>query len=281
MLSYRHGYHAGNHADVLKHLVLVQTLQYLCQKDAPFWYADTHAGGGLYDLGSDQATKLGEFHEGIERLWNHTDLPPAVAEYVDLVRALNKNGKLQRYPGSPWLADQLLREQDKLRLFELHSTESRVLRNLFKDAGRRTQVTPGDGFAGLKALLPPPPRRALVLVDPSYETKSDYNDVVAAMKDALKRFPIGTYAVWYPQLARTEARQLPEKLKNIGAKSWLNVALRVTKPAKDGYGMSGSGMFVINPPWTLHETLKTVMPWLAETLSQGEGSGFTLEHQES
>ncbi|HRE16563.1 MAG TPA: 23S rRNA (adenine(2030)-N(6))-methyltransferase RlmJ [Rhodocyclaceae bacterium] len=280
MLSYRHGYHAGNHADVLKHLVLVHCLQYLGQKDAPYWYIDTHAGGGLYDLSSEQATKLGEFHDGIERLWQRDDLPPAVAEYVAVVQALNPHGSLKRYPGSPWIADHLLREADKLRLFELHGNECRVLGKLFKDAGRRAQVQAMDGFAGLKAILPPPPKRALVLVDPSYETKDDYRNVVSAMQESLKRFATGTYAIWYPQLARTESRQLPEKLTGL-ANNWLHVALRVDKPAKNGFGMSGSGMFVINPPWTLHAALQECLPTLRDLLAQGDGAAFTLEHQAS
>lgn len=281
MLSYRHGFHAGNHADVLKHFVLVQTLQYMCQKDAPFWYVDSHAGGGAYDLGSDQATKLGEFHDGIERLWQRDDLPEALADYVNVVRALNRSGKLKQYPGSPWIANHLLRESDKLRLFELHSNESRVLQRLFKDAGRRTQVTAMDGYTGLKAVLPPPPKRAVVLIDPSYETKDDYRNVAAAMQEAIKRFATGTYAIWYPQLARTESRLLPEKLKALPVNSWLHATLKVHKPSKDGFGMAGSGMFIVNPPWTLYETLQTTLPWLSEVLAQGEGAGFTLERLES
>lgn len=281
MLSYRHGFHAGNHADVLKHLVLVQILHYLNQKDAPYWYIDTHAGGGSYDLGSEQAVKLSEFQEGIARLWTRDDVPPAVADYLEVVRALNPGDKLKQYPGSPWIANHLLREPDKLRLYELHSNESRVLQRLFKDAGRRAQVTAMDGYAGLKAVLPPPPKRAVVLIDPSYETKDDYRNVVSAMQEAIKRFATGTYAIWYPQLARTEAKQLPEKLKALPVKSWLHATLRVHKPAKDGFGMAGSGMFIINPPWTLHDTLQATLPWLSEVLTQDEGAGFTLERQES
>ena len=277
MLSYRHAFHAGNHADVLKHLTLVQTARYLAQKDAACWYIDTHAGAGCYDLTSDHAQKLGEYREGIGRLWQRQDLPPAVEEYVELVRRFNTGKLLKYYPGSPWLAGECLREEDRLRLFEMHPSDLKLLQTNFKNGGRRITVTAGDGFAGLKALLPPPPRRALVLTDPSYETRNDYSQVVKAMADALKRFPTGTYAVWYPCLARTESRQLPEKLKALAAKSWLNVTLLVSKPAKDGFGMHGSGMFIINPPWTLKETLQNTLPWLAGILSQGEGSGFRIE----
>ena len=219
MLSYRHAFHAGNHADVLKHFVLVQIARYLGQKDAPFWIVDTHAGAGCYDLTGDHAQKLGEYRDGIGRLWERKDLPPALADYVDLVRRCNSGAQLRRYPGSPWLAAQCLREEDRLRLFEMHPSDLKLLQANFKEGGRRISVTAGDGFAGLKALLPPPPRRALVLTDPSYETRNDYLNVVKAMEDGLKRFATGTYAVWYPCLARTESRQLPEKLKALAAKS--------------------------------------------------------------
>ena len=277
MLSYRHGYHAGNHADVLKHIVLIQLARYMGQKDKLFTYVDTHAGGGTYDLESAFASKLGEYREGIRRLWETKGLPAAVAEYVSEVRALNPDGRLRRYPGSPWIAARVLREQDRLRLFELHSKETRLLAECFKDAGKRVVVEPCDGFAGLKAVLPPPSRRGLVLIDPSYEEKQDYERVFQGVKDALVRFPGGTYAVWYPELTRREAFELPTRLKRLPAKSWLHVALRVKAPAKDGFGMYGSGMFVLNPPWTLHATLVETMPWLAGALALDEGAGFTLE----
>jgi 23S rRNA (adenine2030-N6)-methyltransferase len=280
MLSYRHAFHAGNHADVLKHLVLVQLTRYLAQKDKPFWYIDTHAGAGAYALDSGYAAKLSEYKDGIGRLWNRNDLPPAVAEYVDLVRRMNPDRRLQAYPGSPHFALWTLREQDRLRLFELHSKDARLLQENFKEAGRQVIVESGDGFAGLKALLPPAPRRALVLMDPSYEEKQDYERVFHELKDALVRFPGGTYALWYPQLTRLDAHELPQRLKRLPAKSWLHVALRVNEPAKDGFGMHGSGMFILNPPFTLHDTLAQVMPYLAEVLAKDTGAGYTLEQQE-
>ena len=281
MLSYRHAFHAGNHADVLKHLVLIQIARYLGQKDKPFWYIDTHAGAGAYALGSVQAAKLEEYKEGIARLWERTDLPPAIADYVDLVRRLNPDGRLTTYPGSPYFASWTLRDQDRLRLFELHSKDARLLQENFGDSGKRVIVEPGDGFAGLKALLPPAPRRALVLIDPSYEEKQDYDRVYHTLKDSLNRFPGGTYALWYPQLTRLDSRELPTRLKHLPAKSWLHVALRVREPAKDGFGMHGSGMFVLNPPWTLHETLAGVLPYLVQTLATDSGAEFALEQQEA
>ena len=281
MLSYRHAFHAGNHADVLKHLVLVQLTRYLGQKDKPFMVIDTHAGAGAYALDSGYAVKLAEYKEGIGRLWGHNDLPPPLAEYVDLVRRLNPDRRLQAYPGSPFIALWTMREQDRLRLFELHSKDARLLQENFQDAGKQVIVESGDGFAGLKSLLPPPSRRALVLIDPSYEDKQDYERVFHALKDALTRFPGGIYAQWYPQLTRLDAHELPQRLKRLPAKSWLHVALRVSTPSKDGFGMHGSGMFVLNPPWTLYVTLAGVMPFLAETLGLDAGASFTLEQQEA
>ncbi len=275
MLSYRHAFHAGNHADVLKHLILVQLARYLGQKDKPFWYIDTHAGAGAYALDEGYATKLAEYRDGIGRLWERNDLPPLVTDYVALVRALNDDGKLRVYPGSPWIARQTLREQDRLRLFELHPTDSELLIENFSDLRDRAQVVAGDGFKGIKALLPPQPRRALVLIDPSFETASDYAGVIAALEEGLRRFPTGTYALWYPQLARPESRLLADKLKRLPATKWLHATLSVRAVA--GPGMHGSGMFIINPPWTLETNLREVLPWLSDVLAQGEGAGWKVE----
>jgi len=280
MLSYRHAFHAGNHADVLKHLILIQVLRYMGQKPAPYWYIDTHAGAGRYSLDTGYATKLAEWKDGVGRLWSRPDAPAAVVDYLDVVRELNPDGKLRHYPGSPWIAYQCLSEADRLRLFELHSSDAKLLGEAFKSAGRRVSITPDDGFAGLKAILPPPPRRAVTLIDPSFETKPDYANVVKGLQEALKRFATGTYLVWYPQLAKVEARQLPDRLKALGAKSWLHATLSVTKPSSDGIGMNGSGMFVINPPWTLAATLQEVLPWLVEVLGQAEGAKYTLDVHE-
>lgn len=280
MLSYRHAFHAGNHADVLKHFLLLQLLQYLNQKDKPYWVIDTHAGAGMYALDQGYAAKNAEYKSGIARLWTRDDLPAPLADYVQLVRRLNQDGALKLYPGSPWVAMQMLRADDRLRLFELHPTDCQLLRENFHDAGRRVKVEEADGFAGLKALLPPPPRRALVLIDPSYEEKQDYQRVPAALQDALKRFETGVYAVWYPLLQRPEALGFAEKLKRLPAKSWLHVSLTVNTPSADGFGMHGSGMFVLNPPWTLHAILKDVMPWLVGVIGQDSFAQFHLENLE-
>ena len=277
MLSYRHAFHAGNHADVLKHSVLVQLLAYLTQKDKPLWFVDTHAGAAAYSLDEGYATKNAEFETGIGRLWERTDLPQALIEYIAQVRAFNPDGALRRYPGSPQLALQLLRKQDRLRMFELHSTESKLLQQYFRDDGPRAIVHAGDGFAGLQAVLPPPSRRALVLIDPSYEDKGDYRRVLAALRDAQKRFAAGVYAVWYPQVQRREARQFPGQLKQLQDKDWLHVTLTVKKPVSGGYGLHGSGMFILNPPWLLPKALDLAMPYLARVLAQDAAAGFSLE----
>jgi len=286
MLSYRHAFHAGNHADVLKHLVMLQLLDYLTQKDKPLYVVDTHAGAGAYDLKSDYARKLAEYQGGIGRLWNlpAEQLPPALADYVRRVRDFNGDGALSHYPGSPWLAWKALRDIDRLRLYELHSTDSRLLASNFQEAGRQVQVNAGDGLAGMKAQLPPPSRRGLVLIDPSYEVKTDYQDIIRALQDALKRFSTGTYAIWYPCLNRPESRQFPDKLKRLPAKDWLHVALHVRAADADGFGMAGSGMFILNPPWTLAAAMKEVLPVLVQHLAEegdaGKGARFILESGE-
>jgi 23S rRNA (adenine2030-N6)-methyltransferase len=279
MLSYRHAFHAGNHADVLKHAVVVQLLRYLAQKDKAYWYIDTHAGAGVYSLQEGYATKTGEFETGIAKLWGRKDLPPMLADYVDEVAALNADGNLRFYPGSPYLAWRLMREQDRMRLFELHTTEIDVLQHNFRDAGRRAMLYAGDGFEGVKALLPPPPRRALVLIDPSFEDKRDYSRTLNCVEEGLKRFATGTYAIWYPQVTRLESQRFPDQLKRLQERNWLHVSLTVSNPPSDGFGLFGSGMFIVNPPYTLAKTLKETMPWLVQTLGQDKAAQFKLEHR--
>ncbi|MBV2235295.1 MAG: 23S rRNA (adenine(2030)-N(6))-methyltransferase RlmJ [Sterolibacterium sp.] len=280
MFSYRHAFHAGNHADVLKHFVLSQLIGHLCQKETPFWYIDTHAGAGRYALDSGYARQLSEYQDGIGRLWQRDDLPAALADYVDVVRQLNPDGQLHHYPGSPWIAHSLLREQDRIKLFELHSSDHPLLKQLFNHAGRRVQVQASDGYLGLKALLPPAPRRALVLIDPAYEDKQEYRKVVEVLREALQRFATGTYALWYPQLARTESRQLPDSLKTLPLHSWLHVSLSVTT-APAAKGMTGSGLFVINPPWTLAATLEATLPWLTRLLARDKTARYLIEQGEA
>jgi 23S rRNA (adenine2030-N6)-methyltransferase len=277
MLSYRHAFHAGNHADVLKHCVLVQLLRHLNLKDKPWWFVDTHAGAGAYALESEHARKNAEFAGGISRLWQYGGkLPPALADYVAQVKALNPDGRLRHYPGSPLLAFNLARPDDRLRLFELHTTDHRLLERNFAAAGRRVAILCADGFAEIKSVLPPPPRRGLVLIDPSYEDKQDYVRVIGALKEGINRFATGTFMVWYPQIQLGTARQLPEKLKKLAAK-WLDVSLTVQVPAADGFGMHGSGLFIVNPPHTLRETMASVMPVLVAALGNDDAAAFAID----
>jgi 23S rRNA (adenine2030-N6)-methyltransferase len=291
MFSYRHGFHAGNHADVLKHCVLTQLLGYLNQKPAPYMVIDTHAGAGLYQLDSDYATKSGESEEGVALLWDRDDVPAAVNEYLQVIRDMNPAGRLRHYPGSPFLAERLMRDQDRLRVFEMHTTDSKLLAENFRKLeahaaangqkssarGTRVQLQRADGFGGLKALLPPPSRRGLILIDPSYEDKDDYRKVKVAIEDAQKRFATGTYAIWYPVLGRLESQQLPERLKRVAASEWLNVTLTVAGPAAQEQGLRSSGMFIINPPWTLEATLKDIMPWMTQALAQDDDARFVIQ----
>ena len=281
MFSYRHGFHAGNHADVLKHVVLVQMLSYLTAKETPLWFVDTHAGAGVYSIDSAFAQKKGEFKNGIGRLWGKRDLPPALNEYIDQVKTINSDGTLRHYPGSPQIALQMLREQDRLQLFELHSTESEILQKQYAKLKRRVSVQPTDGFAGLKAVLPPASRRGLVLIDPSYEDKADYGRVLEAMREALLRFATGVYAVWYPQVQRPESKQLPRQLQQLAGSDWLHASLKVMAPARDGLGLHGSGVFVLNPPWKLEAALRPAMASLVELLGQDRKASFGLEARQS
>ena len=276
MFSYRHGFHAGNHADVLKHLMLVQVLSYLTAKETPLWFVDTHAGAGVYSIDSAFAQKNGEFKGGIGKLWGQGSFPPALTEYMEQVKKLNPDDVLRHYPGSPQIALQMLREQDRLQLFELHSTESEVLQKQYANLKRKVSVQPTDGFAGLKAVLPPASRRGMVLIDPSYEDKADYAKVLATMQDALQRFATGVFAVWYPQVQRQESKELPGQLQKLAGKSWLHATLKVMAPARDGLGLHGSGVFVFNPPWKLEAALSAVMPMLVRLLGQDRSASYSL-----
>jgi len=278
MLAYRHAFHAGNHADVLKHTVLTMLLRYMNQKAKPYRLIDTHAGAGGYSLEGRYAQKKGEFEQGIGRLWTRDDLPEAVADYVDLVRRFNPQGSLEQYPGSPAFAQMVLRAQDQLRLFELHPTDHRILES-YLGSVKGAEVKNADGFDGLKSQLPPSSRRAVVLMDPSYEGHGDYGRVIATLRDALERFAEGVYMVWYPQVQKLEAAQLPRRLEALAPKGWLHARLTVQEPDSQGFGLAGSGVFIINPPFTLHEQLLTVLPYLVDVLGQYDGANYLLEQR--
>ena len=278
MLAYRHAFHAGNHADVLKHTVLTRVLRYMNSKDKSYRLVDTHAGAGGYSLEGRYARKKAEFEHGIGRLWARDDLPEAVADYVARVRQFNPAGRLEQYPGSPAFAQMLLRAQDQLRLFELHPTDHRILAS-YLGGVKGAEVHAADGFDGLKGQLPPPSRRGLVLMDPSYEGNRDYARVISALRGALERFAEGVYMVWYPQVSKLEAAQLPKRLEALAPKGWLHARLTVQQPDAQGFGLAGSGVFLINPPYTLHDELLTVLPYLTETLGQYDGANYLLEQR--
>lgn len=282
MFSYRHAFHAANHADVLKHTVFVHLLRHFNRKDNPYWVIDTHAGAGIYDLRSDWAAKNGEFIDGLDRLLGQPRLPVMVEHYLQAVQAMNPDGVANLYPGSPWLALHAMRPDDRLRLFELHPTENDVLRQNLARAGRsamrQTSVLAADGFSGLKSLLPPPTRRGIVIIDPSYEDKTDYRKTLQCLNDGLKRFATGCFAIWYPLVQRREAHEMVRSLERLKV-SWVNASLTVKRPARDGLGLHGSGMFVVNPPYTLHDELKHTLPWLQRRLKQDDRATFSLKQQ--
>jgi 23S rRNA (adenine2030-N6)-methyltransferase len=277
MLAYRHAFHAGNHADVLKHIVLMLVLRHLAGKDKGFRFVDTHAGAGGYSLLGRYAQKKAEYERGIGALWTRDDLPAAVSDYVDLVRTFNPDGKLAQYPGSPSIALMLLRPQDELRAFELHPTEQKILRATLA-GNRRATAIDGDGFEGLRSQLPPPTRRGAVLVDPSYEGNADYAKVVATLRDAVARFADGIHVVWYPQVSKVEAAGLPRRLAALAPKRWLHARLTVQEPDARGFGLAGSGVFVLNPPHTLQATLAAILPYLVDVLGQFAGANFLIDH---
>ena len=272
MLSYRHSFHAGNHADVLKHIVLMLILENLKQKEKGFYYLDTHAGVGRYRLFGDEAEKTAEFVEGIGRLWDKTDLPPDVQRYVDLIKKLNYGGKeLRYYAGSPLIAAQLLRAQDRALLTELHPSDYPLLRNNFKQFENVTAKR-DNGFQQLKATLPPKERRGLVLIDPPYELKEDYDLVVKAVEEGYKRFATGVYAIWYSVVLRQQTKRIIKGLEATGIRKILQIELAI-RPDSDQRGMTASGMIVINPPWTLEGQMKQILPYLTQTLvPEGTGS---------
>jgi 23S rRNA (adenine2030-N6)-methyltransferase len=278
MLAYRHAFHAGNHADVLKHVVLVRLLRHLNLKEKAYRVVDTHAGAGSTALHDADARKTGEYINGIQRLWQRQDLPEAVADYVQLVRRHNPDGELEHYPGSPVLARMLLRGQDQLRLFELHPADHALLQQML-GASKGVTVALADGFIALKGQLPPSMRRALVLIDPSYEGLGDYTRVVDTLDDALKRFTAGMYMVWYPVVQKPGVLPMLRALKALAPKGWLHAQLQVQAPDAHGFGLLGSGVFVINPPYTLFAELQRTLPWLADALGQYVGARHRLEQR--
>jgi 23S rRNA (adenine2030-N6)-methyltransferase len=298
MFSYRHAYHAGNHADVLKHAILIGVLRHLTDKPVPITVVDTHAGAGLYRLDSDAAHTSGEMLEGVQRLrqqLTEQKIEPCdlLAHYLAVLDHYRAAAGDAAYPGSPFISKHLLRAEDKLKLFELHPTDARLLEKHVEQlkAQRQVAVLREDGFEHGKKFLPPPSRRGLVLMDPSYELKTDYAKVVDTIKVHLKRFATGTYMVWFPIIARPESQDLPRRLKALtqqAGKQGLLATLRIKSGKTTGMptatgapaprpGLVASGVYLINPPHTLKAALQEALPQLVQCLGQDQWAGFSLD----
>ncbi|WP_101758850.1 23S rRNA (adenine(2030)-N(6))-methyltransferase RlmJ [Oceanicoccus sp. KOV_DT_Chl] len=273
MLSYRHSFHAGNFADVLKHIVLVEILEHLVQKEAPFEYIDTHAGAGLFNLHSTHAKKLEEHTGGIGSL-DAAQLPQ-LSCYFELVNGYNRGGTLKHYPGSPAFAQHFLRPQDRAWLYELHPEDYQSLRKNMQ-SNRKIRVEHEDGLKGMMAVVPPKSRRGLVLIDPSYEVKTEYDQVFDAINKAHKKFATGIYVLWYPVVERRQIDVLEKKFKMSGIKNIQRFELGVTADTKER-GMTSSGLFVINPPWKLFDTMSAVLPVLAQQLGRSDGQFYKCD----
>lgn len=269
MLSYRHAFHAGNHADVLKHWVLSLVVGSLAQKDKPFFYLDTHAGAGRYALSSAMANQNREFETGIAKLWLAQDVPAVLEPYLAAVRCTNPGRALRWYPGSPRVVRPSLRASDRMVLCELHPRDSRSLMAEFA-GDRQVKLRTEDGYQALKALLPPPERRGLVLIDPSFELKDERRRLLAALSEAYRRWSTGIFAVWYPIQDRASATGFLRQFQRLGCGRVLLAELMVR--AEEPFRLNGSAMLVINPPWQLDERLRSALPWLAAQLGvDGEG----------
>lgn len=271
-MNYRHAYHAGNHADVLKHWVLTRCIALLQKKPAPVAYIDTHAGIGLYDLQGEEASKTDEWQDGIGRLWGSTH--PLLAEYLYAVGELNEDDELRYYPGSPELARCLTRSQDHLYLNEKHPTDGQLLKDNMRIDPRVT-VHLGEGWHVPRALLPTEEKRLLMLIDPPFEEGDDLQNSVRALEETLARMRQAIVCLWYPVKDSAQLRRFYQGLEKSGAPKLLRVELYIDKP-DDASKLNGSGLVICNPPWGLEGELKQLLPWLAETLQQGEG-GWRLD----
>jgi 23S rRNA (adenine2030-N6)-methyltransferase len=275
MLSYRHVFHAGNFADAFKHVLLLQLIRALQRKEKPFCLLDTHAGAGCYDLQSAAARKNGEYVGGIGRLWDRTGLSAELADYTAQVRALNPNGELRYYPGSPRLARALLRPNDRLILVERHPADHALLKAEFA-GDRRVAVHYTDGYAALKAFLPPPERRGLTFIDPAFERKDECDRLIEAVQVIHRRWASGVIALWYPILDRAPGLWLQRRLQDLNIPSILCAELGLY-PYDAPLGLHGNGMIIVNPPWRLDETLARLLPELLERLRVGDHGQIRLE----
>ncbi len=275
MLSYRHSFHAGNHADVLKHITLSLLLEAMNGKDKPYVYIDSHSGAGCYSLRSEHAKKTAEFETGISRIWQANNPPAELDSYLHVIKQYNRDGHLNYYPGSPLFAKTMMRPHDHIILNEIHPTDSPLLKREFlKDS--RAHLNQIDGFHLCREKLPPQPRRGLILMDPSYEMPNEYDQVCEAIKNAQRRWETGTFALWYPVVDRNKNEWLERKIKQLVQRPTLLVEMAVAEDS-EGYGMTASGMIIINPPWKLFEQLECLLPWLCDTLQVENNAKQRLE----
>lgn len=273
-MNYRHAFHAGNHADVLKHIVLTRLIALMSRKEQPFAYLDTHAGLGLYDLQGDQASRTGEYLEGVARLWGRKDLPAMTADYMQVLHKMNPEGELRYYPGSPELARRLARSQDRVLLNEKHPEDGVMLKANMK-GDRRVAVHLGEGWHVPRALLPVAEKRAVMLIDPPFEKLDEMQRCVESLKDAISRMRQTVVAIWYPIKDKRQLRRFYQDLAASGAPKLLQVELFV-HPLDTPNSLNGSGLAIANPPWGLEEELRELLPWLAKTLGQTQG-GWQME----
>ena len=269
-MNYRHSFHAGNHADVLKHAVVLRMIRLMQRKDAPLCYLDSHAGTGLYDLTGTDAGRTGEYLDGIGRLWERDDLPELLADYRDAISLYNPDGELGLYPGSPQLAAAALRAHDRLILSELHPEDAATLREHFA-ADDRIAVHQRDGYELPRAFLPVAEKRALWLLDPPFEKGDDLERCVAEVQAAVQRMRQTIIALWYPIKDERDLRDFYRRMGDAGLPKVLRIELGV-RPMDTRLGLNGSGLMLVNPPWPLWEQLEETLPWLASALAQS-GSG--------
>jgi 23S rRNA (adenine2030-N6)-methyltransferase len=282
-MNYRHAFHAGGFADVIKHIVLVRILLYLQEKPAAFRVIDTHAGAGLYDLSGDEARRGGEWLTGIARLVQarfSESAGPLVAPYLDIIRAFNSPPALKAYPGSPLIARALLRPQDRLTACEVEpNTRKRLIDALRRDTQAR--VVDLDGWTALPAFVPPNERRGLVLIDPPFEQTDDFERLAAGFAEAFSKWPTGSYLLWYPVKSRRVTDVLARQVAGVaGASKPPGKCLRLefsVAPQETGGGLASTGLLIVNPPWTLMGELKTILPELEKPLGQGGAGRFRLE----
>jgi 23S rRNA (adenine2030-N6)-methyltransferase len=276
-MNYRHGYHAGNFADVFKHALLARLLVYLAKKDAPFRVIDTHAGEGAYDLRADEATRSGEWRGGIARL---ADLSVAdgptrelLAPYLDIVGPLGADGRPALYPGSPRIAQRLMRKDDRAIFCELRPDAFEALRMRFV-SDRRVKAIQLDGYQGAGAFVPPKERRGLVLIDPPFERRDEFRALFEAFFEAHRKWPTGIYALWHPIKDFSQTRRFFDDLRDSGARRILRLELAI---GGAGDRLSRTGLVVVNPPYVFEEEARVLLPFLTERLAQGEGAGFGVE----